>query len=71
MKKVPSLTEDELRVRIESHLINYEALIADDFDTYFIDRTKKILKLIEIAMDKDVSDKGAEVTIEKFGVDLS
>lgn len=70
MKKVDGLTEEALRARIESHLINYDALIADDFDTYFIDRAKALLLLIEKAMGKPVSDKGAETTIEQFGVSL-
>lgn len=64
------LTEDELRERIESHKINYDALIADDFDTYFIDRAKAILDLIESAMGKRVADRGAENTIDNFGASL-
>lgn len=71
MKKVSGLTEDDLRSRIESHLVNYDALVSDNFDTYFIDRAKALLKLIETAMGKVVSDKSAEATIEQFGVDLS
>ena len=71
IKKVSGLTEDELRNRIESHLVNYDALVSDDFDTYFVDRAKALLKLIESVMGKEVSDKSAEATIEQFGVDLS
>lgn len=70
LKKVNGLTEDELRERIESHKINYDALIADDFDTYFIDRAKAILDLIESAMGKRVADRGAENTIDNFGASL-
>lgn len=71
IKKVSGLTEDELKSRIESHLINYEALISDDFDTYFIDRAKKMLDLIESAMGKPVADRDAENTIEQFGASLT
>lgn len=70
LKKVDGLTEESLRERIESHLINYDALVSDDFDTYFIDRAKALLNLIEKAMEKPVSDRGAENTIEQFGVSL-
>lgn len=71
LKKVAGLTEDELRQRIESHFVNYDALIANDFDTYFIDRAKKLLDLIESAMGKPVADRNAENTIQLFGASLS
>ena len=71
LKKVQGLTEEELQNRIESHLIDYTALVADDFDAYFIDRAKKLLGLIEKAMGKQVSDKDSEATIEQFGTSLS
>ena len=51
------MTEDDLKQRIESHCVNYEMLVADDFDAYFIDRAKKLLSLIEKAMGKPVSDR--------------
>jgi hypothetical protein len=69
MKKV-AIDEDQLRMRVESHLINYEAFVRDDFDTYFIDRAKKILLVIEKAMGKTISDKGSEQTVEGFGASL-
>ena len=71
LKKVNGLTEDMLRERIESHKVNYDALISDNFDTYFVDRAKKLLDIIETAMDKNVSDRSAENTIQQFGVSLS
>ena len=70
LKKVDGLTEAELRERIESHKVNYDALVADDFDTYFIDRAKAILNLIESAMGKKVADRGAENTVDSFGASL-
>ena len=70
LKKVAGLTEEELRSRIESHLVNYDELVADDFDSYFIDRAKKLLDLIEKAMGKKVADRGAENTIDQFGSSL-
>lgn len=70
LKKVDGLTEEELKERIESHFVNYSALSADDFDTYFIDRAKALLVLIEKAMGKQVSDKDSDATIEQFGKSL-
>jgi len=70
-KKIDGLTEDVLRSRIESHLVNYDALIADDFDAYFVDRARKLLDLIEKAMGKKVADRNAETTIEQFGTSLT
>lgn len=70
LKKVNGLSEDMLKQRIESHCVNYDALVADDFDTYFIDRAKKLLALIENAMGKPVSDRDSETTIDQFGSSL-
>ena len=69
MKKA-EIDEAELRFRIESHLVNYDYLIADDFDHYFIARTKAILKVIEAAMGKTIADKGSEQTIKEYGCSL-
>ena len=65
-----NIDEAQLRQRIESHMINYEALAADDFDSYFIDRAKKLLTIIENAMGKQVADRGSEQTINAFGESL-
>ena len=65
-----NIDEVQLRLRIESHLIDYDALSADDFDTYFIDRAKKLLTIIEKAMGKKVADRGSEQTINAFGKSL-
>jgi len=70
LRKVDGLTEEELKDRIESHLVNYDSLVLDDFDTYFIDRAKKILDLIEKVMGKPVTDRNSEITIEQFGASL-
>lgn len=70
LKKVSGLTEIELKERIESHCVDYDALVKDDFNAYFVDRAKKLLGLIEKAMGKPVSDRDAEITIEQFGASL-
>lgn len=69
--KEGEIDEAELRARIESHLIDFDALVADDFDTYFIDRAKKLLDAIERAMGKAVPDRGSEETIKRFGEALT
>lgn len=38
------------KINLESHIVNYAAFIQDDFDTYFIDRAKAIMKVIEGAI---------------------
>lgn len=60
-----------LKERIESHLIDYDAFIRDDFQAYFIDRAKKLLTVIEKAMCKSVPDKQAEQTVQQFGASLA
>lgn len=64
------IDESQLRMRIESHLIDWDAFIHDDFQAYFIDRARKILSAIEAAMGKKISDRGSEQTIQGFGCSL-
>ena len=64
------IDEQELIVRVESHLVDYAALCSDDFNSYFVDRAKKLLALIERAMGKKVPDRGSEQTVNAFGESL-
>ncbi len=64
------LDEAKIIEAIESHKIDYELLVADDFDAYFIDRTKRLLKAIETATGKTISGRDSEDTIREFGVSL-
>ena len=64
------IDESEYRIRIESHLVNYDYFIKDDFDSYIINRAKAILTVIEKAMGKNISDRGSEQTITLFGTSL-
>ena len=68
--KKADIDEIQYRIRVESHLVNYEAFINDDFDTYFVDRAKAIIKVIENAMGKAIADKGSEQTIRLYGASL-
>ncbi len=70
LKSVKGLSTDELRARVESHLVSYDFLAADNFDSYFIDRAKKLLDVIGKAMGKPVSDRAAENTVKQFGLSL-
>ncbi len=64
------IDEAQYRVRVESHLVNYETLVHDDFETYFVDRAKAIMKVIERAMGKTIADKGSEQTVRLYGKSL-
>jgi hypothetical protein len=64
------IDESEFRSRVESHLVDYESFIVDDFDSYFIARAKAIMKAIEAAMGKAIADKGSEQTVNLYGVSL-
>lgn len=68
--KIADITEQVYRERVESHLINYNYFINDDFNSYFIDRAKSILVVIEKAMGKSISDKASEQTIKLYGESL-
>ena len=70
LKKNISITPDDLKKRIESHLIDYNLLVQDDFNAYFIDRAKRLLALIEKAMGKPVADKDTDTTKAQFGTSL-
>lgn len=71
VKSEGQIDDTELRKRIESHLVDYDALVADDFDAYFIDRAKRLLDAIEKAMGKAVPDRASEETVKRFGVALN
>lgn len=65
-----NIDESKLKIRVESHLVDYEAFVVDDFDRYFIARAKRLLAVIEKAMGKAVADKGSEQTTKAFGASL-
>ena len=68
--KEANIDESLLRERIESNLIDYDTFIKDDFDAYFVARSKSLLSIIEKAMGKVVADRGSEQTIKEFGCSL-
>ena len=68
--KRAQIDEAQLKMRGESHLVNYDYFIKDDFNNYFVERAKAILKVIELAMGKNIADKASEQTIELYGCSL-
>lgn len=69
--KESEVDESTVRERLESHLINYDFLKNDDFDSFFVDRAKKLLDAIEKAMGKAVQGRNSDDVIERFGEPLS
>lgn len=58
--------------RIAGHQINVQALLTDDFESFFIDRRKALLDLIGGAMGKEISDGAAEAApaaAEEYEID--
>ena len=73
LKKIESaghVTEDALNTFIDTHLISAENLRADQFDEFFIARTKSLLALISNAMGKPVSGLSGEDVVKEFGREL-
>ena len=53
LEKEAETTTTELRSRIAQHHIDFDALAADDFESYFEQRRQALLSLIEKAMGKN------------------
>lgn len=61
----------QLQERLESHWVDVDAFLQDDFERYFIERAKKMLLVIEEAMGKSIADRSSEQTIKQFGQSLA
>ena len=61
-----SILDENLR----THFISIEDIRTNNFDQYFIKRTKSILQLIENAMGKKISGLDSENVIQRYGVSL-
>lgn len=64
------VTADDFDRYMSTHLVDVELLRADDFDAYFIDRARGIIKLIGDAMGKTVSNLAGDDVVEGFGAPL-
>lgn len=67
MQTSKGLPKELVRTAIESHKINPDYLIADDFDNYFVDRAMRLLNRIESAMGKAISGRDSDEVIREFG----
>lgn len=70
IKKKAEIADSLLEERVKSHMIDFDELSNDNFDDYFIDRTKRLLDAIESAMGKSISDRGSEEAIRIYGCSL-
>ena len=68
--KKQEIDMEEWKRRVVSHHVDFDAFISDNFDDYFIARAKALLKVIEAAMGKVISDKSSEQTIKLYGCSL-
>lgn len=69
--KNKGLSDDQVVNAISSHKINYDYLVTDDFDAYFVDRAIKLLNRIEKATGKSIAGRDSEETVREFGVALT
>lgn len=65
------MTESDIDRFLESHGINPSLLKSDSFDVFVVDRAKRLLNLIEVAMGKAVAGRDSDATIQYFGEALS
>ena len=70
IKSKAKIADEELRRRVESNLVKWDAFAADDFDGFFIARAVSLLDAIEAATGKAIADRSSEETIERFGHSL-
>ena len=57
IKEKAKIDEEELRARVESHLVDWNAFSRDDFQAHFVARARRLLDLVEEAMGKEVADR--------------
>lgn len=69
LEKEAETTLEELRRRVEQHHIDFDALAADDFDTYFDSRRRALLDLIGGAMGKAVTELAIPSLPEDYDLD--
>lgn len=64
------VAESKIDEALVSHNITPALLKSDRFDSFIVDRAKRLLVLIENAMGKEVSGRDSEATIQYFGETL-
>lgn len=61
------MDDSSLDKYLVSHKIDVESTRNDDFDAFFLDRTKSLLSLITEATGKEVRSLPEQEAIERFG----
>jgi len=69
IEKEAETTVGVLRHRLEQHHIDFDDLAADDFDTYFDSRRRRLLDLIGGAMGKAVTEPAVPSLPEDYDLD--
>ena len=64
------LTEKEILKFINTHFINVEMLINNNFERFIIDRAIKLLDAIESVTGKKITDRTSEEVVNYFGEEL-
>ena len=64
------ITEDKLKAVLDTHWIDYQTLVLDDFDEFFYQRAVHLLNAIEDAMGKRIQGRDSEEVHAVFGKDL-
>lgn len=65
------LQEQQIDEALLSHNINPDIVKSDDFDSFIVDRAKRLLRLIENATGKSVTGRDSESTIKNYGESLT
>ena len=64
------MTASDFDSFMSTHVVDVPLLRADDFDAYFIERAKGLLRLISDAMGKPITNLEREDIVEAFGAVL-
>lgn len=67
LEKKGSVTSAELDSYVETHWIDHDLLRNDDFQSFIVDRAKKLLKAIEQATGRTISGKDSDEVRQAFG----
>lgn len=71
LEKKGSVSVEDLDGYVETHWIDHNLLRNDDFQNFFIDRAKKLLRAIEQATGRVISGKDSDEVQQGFGSSLA
>ena len=71
MVKNKNVLADQLDTNINSHQIKADFLYSNDFDSFFIHRSKSLLELIGKAMGRPIGERDSDEVIKAFGASLN